>query len=543
MPTSLNALEAFLDFDPQAPDAVREFARRARALLSAESATFWRMAGTTLHLEEVWDVSAAEAIAALTRLAIRDDAPQAFLDAGGALLYLPLLAQRRCLGAFLFRVKAMPEGAWHAALALPATALALAFAHERLAVREAALGARFERMIDSLHLPMIFLDAALRPTSLNKAFRDLHGLAEAEAFDTMEALWERIGPRYLHPTAVQRIFAAWARAPLFPPSAEVEFREPGEGHYRLVLTPFVDGQGAFGGAVASYYDVTQERRLMRLQADFIDSLEERVNERTHDLVIANQALTRANQQLRELDRMKSDFISTVSHELRTPLNLIVGFASLLEEGVSGELNPDHREWVRGVILGSMRLKGLIDNILDLSRLTAGRFELHCTWVDPRAMLVQAVEELSAHPDAQGKRLVLDVPSELPSLWASPETLYQQVLMNLAVNALKFTEPGGEIRFAAWLEGDKFALEVTDTGIGIPEEAFGKIFDRFVQVDSSSTRRHGGSGLGLAIAREIVELHGGTIEVKSELGVGSRFCVRLPIKAPGHDAGEGEPCTS
>lgn len=543
MPTSLTSLGTFLGFDPQAPDAVTEFAQRARRLLSAESVTFWRMAGSTLHLEEAWDVSAAEAIAALTGLGHRDDAPQAFPDAGGALLYLPLLARRRCLGAFLFRVASPPEGAWHAALALPAAALALAFSHERLAVREAALGGRFERMIDALHLPMIFLDAALRPVSFNKAYRELHGLADDEAFDTLGALWTRISQRYMDPTAVQRLFGAWPRAPLSPPTVEVEFREPREGHYRLVLTPFVDGQGSFAGAVASFYDVTQERRLVRLQADFIDSLEDRVNERTRDLLLANQALTLANQQMRELDRMKSDFISTVSHELRTPLNLIVGFASLLEEGVSGELNPDHREWVQGVILGSMRLKGLIDNILDLSRLAAGRFELHCTWVEPRAMLQQAVEELQVHPDAAGKHLTLDLPPELPALWASPETIYQQVLMNLAVNALKFTEPGGEIRFAAWVEGDKFALEVTDTGIGIPQEAFGKIFERFVQVDSSSTRRHGGSGLGLAIAREIVELHGGTISVKSELGVGSRFCVRLPLAAPGHDAKEGEPCTS
>ncbi|MNX62466.1 Alkaline phosphatase synthesis sensor protein PhoR [compost metagenome] len=539
----MNAREAFLGFEPQAPDAVSEFAARAQRLLGAESATFWRMAGTTLHLEEAWGVSAAEAMAALMGLGQRDDAPQAFPDAGGALLYLPLIAQRQCLGAFLFRVSAMPEGAWHLPLALPAAALALAFSHERLAFREAALGARFERMIDALHLPMIFLDAALRPVSFNKAYRDLHDLAEHETFDSLRALWARISHRYLDPAAVQRLFGAWPHAPLSPPSVEVEFREPREGYYRLVLTPFVDGQGAFAGAVASFYDVTQERRLMRLQADFIESLEERVNERTHELRHANQALTLANQQLRELDRMKSDFISTVSHELRTPLNLIVGFASLLDEGVSGDLNPDHREWVRGVIMGSMRLKGLIDNILDLSRLAAGRFELHCAWVEPRAMLLQAVEELQVHPDAQGKRITLDLPPDLPTLWASPETLYQQVLMNLAVNALKFTEPGGEIRFAAWVEGGKFALEVTDTGIGIPQEAFGKIFDRFVQVDSSSTRRHGGSGLGLAIAREIVELHGGTIEVKSELGVGSRFCVRLPLAAPGHDAGEGAPCTS
>lgn len=113
-------------------------------------------------------------------------------------------------------------------------------------------------------------------------------------------------------------------------------------------------------------------------------------------------------------------------------------------------------------------------------------------------------------------------------------------MNLAINALKFTDPGGLVRLSARVEGETLVYEVSDNGVGIPEEAIGRIFDRFYQVDSSSTRRHDGSGLGLAIAKQIVELHGGTLTVVSELGAGSCFSVRLPIKGPKES---NEPCTN
>lgn len=526
--------DAFIGFAPEAPEAVAEFAQRASRAIGAQGVSFWRYITGTLHLESTWGVSAAEALAAVPA------SPDAEPEEGDVRYCLPLVADRRPVGMFVFHQADRAEGVAEA-LALPASALALALDHARLRVREVAIAERLNRLTSALQIPMAFVDAAWRVVQINGAFRAAHGLSEGERPETLSALWERIRPCYQEASMLDEHLADWWRHPLLGRVLEAEQVHPQEAHYRIVITPFPDERGGFEGAILSFYDVTQERRLMGLQADFIDSLEERVNASTQDLIQSYLDLTRANQRLRELDQLKSDFISTMSHELRTPLNLIVGFGSLLEDGISGTLAPDHQDWVRGILGASERLRVLVDNILDLSRLDAGRFPLYCAWIDPRGLIQQSVEELRVHPEAADKRLITELPFEAPEVWASPEAIYHHVLMNLAVNALKFTEPGGEIRIRLAIESGHWSVEVTDTGIGIPCEELDKIFQRFYQVDSGLTRRHNGSGLGLAIAKEVVSLHGGTIRAESQPGAGSRFTVRLPIEPQGA-APKEEACT-
>ncbi len=520
-------LHAFKAFDPQGSEAISEFAERAMRFLGASWGSYWIATGTQLHLEATWEVSAAEAIAAFTGLGALTETPRVYPDAGGGLLYLPLTIARQQLGAYLFLVPGDQQEDAAELLRPLVSALALAIGYDRLAVREGIVSERLERVTNAMQIPLLFVDARRRPLQLNKAYREVHGLDEVELPESMEALWRRVRSCYQAPEEVEAAFSPWLQLSEQTVVLEVELKSPREAYYRVLAVPFLDDLGEFAGAVFSFYDVTQERRLVHLQADFIESLEERVNARTRELFEINQELKLANQ-------IKSDFISNMSHELRTPLQSIVGSASMLEEGVLGNLSSDQMDRVQDILRGSERLKNLVNTVLDLSKLDAGHFKLYYEWVDPREQILEAAKDLKLSPYAVDKHLVVDLPDELPMIWASPETTYQQVLMNLAINALKFTEPGGEVRLGARVEGQTMVYEVSDTGVGIPAEALARVFDRFYQVDSSSTRRYDGSGLGLAIAREIVELHGGTIHVESTLGTGSRFSVRLPMAGPEKD---------
>ncbi|HEY9856119.1 MAG TPA: ATP-binding protein [Stenomitos sp.] len=526
-----DALHAFKGFDPQGAEAISEFAERAMRFLGARWGSYWTATGTQLHLDATWEVSAAEAIAAFTGMGHLSEGAKVYPDAGGGLLYLPVRRSHRQLGAFLFLVplESLEEAA--ELLQPMVSALALAIGYQRLEVREAVVSERLERITNAMQIPLVFVDSRGRPLQLNRAYRELHGLDDAELPESMEALWHRVKACYQSPAEVSEELSAWYRSPNQGASLEIELKNPREAYFRLLIVPLTDSVGEFAGAVFSFYDVTQERRLLRLQADFIDSLEERVNARTRELIQTNQELTRANQ-------IQSLFISNMSHELRTPLQSIVGSASMLEEKVFGPLTHEQVERVQDILRASDKLKNLVSTVLDLSKLDSGHFKMFYEWVDPREQIHEAARELRLNPYAADKHLVVDLPDELPMIWASPETTYSQVLMNLAINALKFTEPGGEVRLAARVEGETMVYEVRDTGVGIPAEALPRIFDRFYQVDSSSTRRYDGSGLGLAIAKEIVELHGGSIQVDSRLGAGSCFSVRLPLMGP---KGKEDPC--
>lgn len=516
-------LHAFKGFDPQGAEPLADFAERAMRFLGGHWGSYWGATGTQLHLEATWEVSAAEAIAAFTGLGALPETARVYPDAGGGLLYLPLTLGRQQLGAYLFLAPADRLAEAPELLRPLVSALALAIGHDRLTVRERVVSERLERVTNAMQIPLLFVDSRHRPLQLNHAYREIHGLDEVELPESMEALWRRVRPCYQSSEDLEATLMAWQQNPVQPVAVELELKGPREGYYRVLVVPFHDQDGEFTGAVFSFYDVTQERRLVRLQADFIESLEERVNARTSELNAKNRELVQASE-------IQRNFTSNMSHELRTPLQSIVGSASMLEEGVLGPLTPDQMERVQDILKGSERLKNLVNAVLDLSKLDAGHFKLYFEWVDPREQILEAVRDLRLSPHAVDKRLVMELPEDLPMVWASPETTYQ-VLMNLAVNALKFTEPGGEVRLGVRAEDGTMVYEVSDTGVGIPEEALERVFDRFYQVDSSSTRRHDGSGLGLAIAKEIVSLHGGTIHVESTLGAGSRFSVRLPLAGP------------
>jgi len=224
---------------------------------------------------------------------------------------------------------------------------------------------------------------------------------------------------------------------------------------------------------------------------------------------------------------KSQFLANMSHELRTPLNAILGYAELLVDGIYGELSEKARGVLERVQSNGKHLLGLINDVLDLSKIEAGQLTLA---VDDYAMpavvhsVVSATESLAK---AKGLALETSVPKDLP-LGSGDERRLTQVVLNLVGNAIKFTDKGS-VAIAVTCANRRFDLAVSDTGPGIAEADQARIFEEFQQVDNSNTRRKGGTGLGLSISKKIVELHGGTITVESELGKGSTFHVVIPVR--------------
>lgn len=235
-------------------------------------------------------------------------------------------------------------------------------------------------------------------------------------------------------------------------------------------------------------------------------------------------------ELKSLERLKNEFLASMSHELRTPLNSIIGYCEMLM-GVNGALSRDVTEDLHVIRNSGQRLLSLINNILDFVQLKRGRMVLDPQKVKLNALLEQVLRE--CQPILQDKPIKLDLKIEphLPQIEADKRRL-KQILMNLVSNAIQFTLEGF-IRLHAFQEEESVVLAIEDTGIGIDESELTTIFEHFRQLDGSSTRRVEGSGLGLAITLHLVQLHGGTINVKSRLREGSTFFVRLPIKQISH----------
>jgi PAS domain S-box-containing protein len=231
--------------------------------------------------------------------------------------------------------------------------------------------------------------------------------------------------------------------------------------------------------------------------------------------------------LREVDQLKDRFLSILSHELRTPLNAIMGFATILEDGVAGPLGADQQRFVGKIIGGTEILLALINDLLDLSRIQAGKFSLDPMPMALGPVLQGVVTYLGGLAGRKGVALELDVEAELPDVQADSQRV-AQVLSNLVGNAIKFTPEGGRIGVTARVQEAYVRVEVADTGIGIAADQLGKLFQPFTQVDSSPTRAAGGAGLGLSIAKALVEAHGGGIGVETEPGRGSTFWFTLPI---------------
>jgi len=290
-----------------------------------------------------------------------------------------------------------------------------------------------------------------------------------------------------------------------------------------------------------FYDTDQPRRWSSDDIALVESVADQVALAVEN-ARAYAELQKTAERLKELDRLKSQFLANMSHELRTPLNSIIGFSRVILKGVDGALTDLQRTDLQAVYDSGQHLLSLINNILDISKIQAGRMEISIEDVDLRDIIKGIMSTAIALVKDKPIELQQAIAPDVPTIRVDARRI-RQVLLNLVGNAANFTEKGF-IRVEAkttqrpfdFAQGDvpfptEVMISVADSGIGIRPDQQERIFEPFTQIDGSSTRRAGGTGLGLSISKSFVEMHGGRIWVESELGQGSTFYVTLPIQAP------------
>jgi PAS domain S-box-containing protein len=340
-----------------------------------------------------------------------------------------------------------------------------------------------EAAIDSLYDPVIVTNAEGCVTKLNPAAEEIFG---SEAENAGKHVGEvardaRIAGAVAEALHSQRAVAGEGSSSVLPLAVAGSERA-----FRLRTTPMRDHEKHLLGAVTLLEDITH---------------------------------------LREIDRLKSEFIATASHELRTPLTSVQMGVHLLLEGAAGELNDKQAEVLGACREDCERLDRLMRALLDLSKIEAGESQPELLPIKVRDLIMDEAETLRPQVEAKDLSFVVDIPVELPRVMADRSQV-ERVIANLVVNAIRYTRQG-EIRINAEPRGHYVAVSVSDTGEGIPADYLSHIFDKFVQVPGAAT---GGAGLGLAISRLIVEAHGGQISVQSEVGHGSTFTFTLPVAA-------------
>jgi signal transduction histidine kinase len=251
--------------------------------------------------------------------------------------------------------------------------------------------------------------------------------------------------------------------------------------------------------------------------DYTQNLEQKVADKTQQLELAN--------------KHKSEFLANMSHELRTPLNAVIGFSDALREEYFGSLNDKQREYVNDIAASGQHLLSLINDILDLSKIEAGKMELECSSFSITAAIDNAMILIRERALRQNVTVTSEIGDGVDLLYAD-ERKFKQVLINLLTNAVKFTYPNGWVKICAVIEGANLKVSVADSGLGIAEEDFETVFQEFRQLTTVGEAKHEGTGLGLPLAKRIVELHGGLIWLESELGKGATFSFLMPLDGAG-----------
>ena len=258
------------------------------------------------------------------------------------------------------------------------------------------------------------------------------------------------------------------------------------------------------------------RMAAQLQ-EYTAGLERKVAEKTAQLELANQH--------------KSEFLANMSHELRTPLNAVIGFSEVLKEQMFGPLNDKQKEYTRDISASGQHLLSLINDILDLSKIEAGRMDLEASTFSLPVALENALTLIRERASRHNLKLESNIEPGIETIFAD-ERKVKQILINLLSNAVKFTQPGGRIGITVRRNGSVAEIAVSDTGPGIAPEDQERIFEEFRQLESTDSAKHEGTGLGLALAKRMVELHGGKISIQSEVGKGSVFTFTLPNQSWG-----------
>jgi PAS domain S-box-containing protein len=309
-----------------------------------------------------------------------------------------------------------------------------------------------------------------------------------------------------------------------------------------VVSGKISNERGEGFAIVSVlHDLTREaenERLYEALKRLNSELEERIGAATADLAEQNARLQWQSQELERANRLKSEFLASMSHELRTPINALIGYAALLLDGVLGEITPTQRDALTRARAAAEHLLALINDILDLAKIEAGKMPLHVQEVSLGAVTREVAQQMEPLVHKKGLRFNTNVSDECPVIM-SDRTKVKQILLNLVSNAVKFTNEGTvTVSVDCALDGG-VAIKVADTGIGIRREDLDAIWEDFRQVDQSRTREHGGTGLGLSITRKLLDRLGGRVSLESDYGKGTTFTVWLPARvAPGDEPRRG-----
>ena len=313
-----------------------------------------------------------------------------------------------------------------------------------------------------------------------------------------------------------------------------EFQDPDSAQdlpVEVVSSKILNARGEPSAIVSVIHDLTQvveNERLARELSELNEELEDRISMATVELEERNRRLEWQSRELEKASRLKSEFLASMSHELRTPINAVLGYTSLLREEIYGELTDKQKNGLDKINRASQHLLDLINDILDLSKMEAGKMPVYLEEVSLQHVLselAEAVEPLVRDKDLE---FIVRAPDDMPTLFTD-RTKVKQILLNLLSNAVKFTSTGHVTLQAEPNGADRILITVEDTGIGIKQEDLEKIFDDFRQVDQSPTREYGGTGLGLSITRKLIALLDGQIEVESRYGEGSRFTIDMPLR--------------
>lgn len=286
--------------------------------------------------------------------------------------------------------------------------------------------------------------------------------------------------------------------------------------------------GMLEGFVFVARDLTEAKIFIHQLEEAKTKLEDRVQERTAELEKSKQRIELQNIKLKKLDELRSNFLNITSHELRTPMASIKGYIQMLLKQILGDITEEQRRGLEVVLRNTNRLDGLIQDILDISRLESGTMKFVPEKTGIGKIVTESVETMQSAADLKNIRINADVKDRIPELVVDQERV-KQVLINLIDNAIKFSPDGSVINVRTKRQGDDVLFEVQDFGRGIPKNKQKRIFETFYQVDSGMDRKFGGAGLGLSVSRGIILAHGGEIRVRSTLNKGSTFVFTLPIE--------------
>jgi PAS domain S-box-containing protein len=387
----------------------------------------------------------------------------------------------------------------------------------RIEARLRASEERFRSLWETTNDAILMVAADHTIRFANPAVKKLFGYTPAELIGQPLSLLQPEAAYAAHKAALQRYLDTNVRTLDWAGTETIARHRDGKTFpVEIVFSEMqLDGERLFVGFMR---DITKRRDAERSVREANDQLEQRVAARTREL-------REANERLMELDRMKSQFLATMSHELRTPLNSILGFTSLMREGMAGPLTAEQQRQLGFVQSSGEHLLALINDLLDLSRIESGRMDVTVAPFDFAAVAAEVGQNLKPLIEQKGLRLGIHVPHTLPMV--GDRRKCYQVLLNLTNNAVKFTERG-EVRIDATVQDGRLAASVSDTGIGIRPEQLRLLFEAFRQLDGTPRRLYEGTGLGLHLCRKLLDLMAGEIRVESEFRRGSRFSFTVPL---------------